>query len=520
MVEKSHKRDNFKANVVRMLRDRVGHRCSNPVCRVPTSSPGDGKNGVNNIGVAAHIYAASPNGPRYLATMSSAERSSFDNGIWLCSTCSYKIDRSPSDYPAELLREWKAESEARAKEELGMRLPSNDDAVNQIESLFTGKPTGFLATSIHNVHKATASSLESLDERFGVTVSHVDGKSIFKIEPKSSKVSVSFQLVSDSSYDFSGKHQALVSRGEGFDIPASHIISNDSKLFDKILSQGGVVSISPIRFPAVIKMYVKCPESNVVEMFDDAHGHLTPGTEIINFDAKTFSGLFHVRGNTGIPRNESKASLSFDCDFSLWEGMDVARLPYLVKLYTLFDRMLKGWLFSFAIEVQGERLATSDDLDVSGFDFVKEIVSFLLYSKSAMKLARASDKKVKFDSNITYSGEDLDELVMYSGLFDKPGIFGSDELRGDPSFTLTLNKKLDGFLKESFEKEDGGEVLITQSGVALEVFNDLVPLPDIKRTFGPVKLNPNVDVEKAKPGDSVVIRCERLEGFEMKIEYL
>jgi len=40
---------------------RVVNRCSNPGCRQPTSGPQEHPTKVVNIGVAAHITAASPN---------------------------------------------------------------------------------------------------------------------------------------------------------------------------------------------------------------------------------------------------------------------------------------------------------------------------------------------------------------------------------------------------------------------------------------------------------------------------
>src|SRR4051812_16178668 len=42
-----------------------GFRCSNPACRKPTSGPLEDPAKAINIGVAAHITAAAPDGPRY-----------------------------------------------------------------------------------------------------------------------------------------------------------------------------------------------------------------------------------------------------------------------------------------------------------------------------------------------------------------------------------------------------------------------------------------------------------------------
>jgi len=91
-------RDDFPKKVIEPLRARVNNRCSNPNCRVPTTGPTTDNEKVNNIGVAAHITAASPGGPRYDPSMRKEERKSIRNAIWLCSNCSIKIDRDPSKY--------------------------------------------------------------------------------------------------------------------------------------------------------------------------------------------------------------------------------------------------------------------------------------------------------------------------------------------------------------------------------------------------------------------------------------
>ena len=58
-------RDDFNPEVKDILAKRVGTRCSNPNCRQTTSGPREDPRKVLNIGVAAHITAASTKGPRY-----------------------------------------------------------------------------------------------------------------------------------------------------------------------------------------------------------------------------------------------------------------------------------------------------------------------------------------------------------------------------------------------------------------------------------------------------------------------
>jgi hypothetical protein len=107
-------RDEFDDKTKDMLARRVGNRCSNPNCRKLTSGPQTDSEKAVNIGVAAHITAASQGGPRYDARLPSGERKSIENGIWLCQNCAKMVDNDEQKYTSDLLIEWKKSSERAA----------------------------------------------------------------------------------------------------------------------------------------------------------------------------------------------------------------------------------------------------------------------------------------------------------------------------------------------------------------------------------------------------------------------
>ena len=111
-------RDDFPNSVKDALCKRVGSLCSNPDCRRPTSGPQSDPAKVINVGAAAHITAASQGGPRYDASISPEERSSIENGVWLCQTCAKLVDNDPVRYDTDLLRNWKRSAEQHALESL------------------------------------------------------------------------------------------------------------------------------------------------------------------------------------------------------------------------------------------------------------------------------------------------------------------------------------------------------------------------------------------------------------------
>ncbi|MCL4201030.1 MAG: formylglycine-generating enzyme family protein [Pirellulaceae bacterium] len=111
-------REEFTKSTARILGERVGYLCSNPDCGKPTVGPHSEPTRALKKGVAAHITAASKNGPRYDADLSTEQRRSIDNGIWLCSSCHEIVDGDAARFPAEQLRQWKEQAERAAFLEL------------------------------------------------------------------------------------------------------------------------------------------------------------------------------------------------------------------------------------------------------------------------------------------------------------------------------------------------------------------------------------------------------------------
>lgn len=109
------KRDNFSKKTKRILAARAGNLCSFPGCNQITIGPDDG-GGFVNLGEAAHITAAASGGPRYNPNLKDEDRSSINNGIWLCRHHAKVIDIIPNAFPEEKLRRIKKEHEERIKE--------------------------------------------------------------------------------------------------------------------------------------------------------------------------------------------------------------------------------------------------------------------------------------------------------------------------------------------------------------------------------------------------------------------
>jgi hypothetical protein len=111
-MAKSSETGGFSEETKRKLADRAGHHCSLCLALTTCSNP-EGK--PFRIGDAAHQAAASEGGPRHDPDQSDTERSSVENGLWLCSSCHRKIDGDKYRYSVSDLKQMKIEAEERAR---------------------------------------------------------------------------------------------------------------------------------------------------------------------------------------------------------------------------------------------------------------------------------------------------------------------------------------------------------------------------------------------------------------------
>ena len=111
-------RDDFAKQTITEIAKGVGYRCSNPECARPTVGANAAQDGLITIGVAAHICAASPGGPRYEPAQTREARRVKENGIWLCQNCGRLVDADAQKFTVEVLTGWKRRAQERAFREL------------------------------------------------------------------------------------------------------------------------------------------------------------------------------------------------------------------------------------------------------------------------------------------------------------------------------------------------------------------------------------------------------------------
>jgi ribosomal protein L37AE/L43A len=98
-------------------------------CGRATSGPHEDPTKAVNIGVAAHITAASPGGPRYDPSLTNEQRADVSNGIWLCQSCAKLVDSDERRFPVERLRFWKQRAEQRRNQCVEGEIPASAESL-------------------------------------------------------------------------------------------------------------------------------------------------------------------------------------------------------------------------------------------------------------------------------------------------------------------------------------------------------------------------------------------------------
>ncbi|MFT4926543.1 MAG: tetratricopeptide (TPR) repeat protein [Phenylobacterium sp.] len=160
-------RDDFTPKTKTLIAQRVSHLCSKPDCRVMLIAAHSRPEKSISMGIAAHICAAASGGPRYDNAMTTEQRKSADNGIWLCCTHSVLIDKDPDEYPVALLKMWKTEAEVYSKQLLNEPMMSEKEASAKLQTLYQ-QPTDPSGPELVRVAKALDQTEVALGNMFSL----------------------------------------------------------------------------------------------------------------------------------------------------------------------------------------------------------------------------------------------------------------------------------------------------------------------------------------------------------------
>lgn len=511
-------RDNFPKSVISTLRERVAHRCSNPSCRVPTSAPSSNAK-VNSIGIAAHICAASPGGARYDSSMTTQERKSLSNGIWLCSNCSIDIDRDESSYSVSMLHNWKETAENLARKELGKKLPSASETIDTLTAALTGHPKNFIASAISNVHQATAKSLESLDTRFLIKTAYNDGDTSMAIYAKED-VSLTVNIDRENAKEYAEKHQQLVDHGKDLEISSSVLNIKGSKLFEELLEGNeGTIRISGKKLRATQKLWLVDKTTNQIETFEEIHGDLNVGTKTFSFSGSSCKDIFSFSYQDAYVVSRQKANVTISLCLDIWEGQNFNLLPFFQKLSSFFEKMATGWELFMSLEIDGITVFSSNGIDVSDWDYIKETHNILKYLNFCKIISNKFGLNLLYTSNISFSSDDFKYIADVVDTIEGRKTYNITNLISNPSCRLLVGNSCDNVKLLTNVKEPNFVKIVQDEGGEIELLGTKIKLPPKVISLHSVLPKIHSDIESLKEGDEVKVEWLPQENFKYSESY-
>ncbi|QVI69406.1 hypothetical protein [Pseudomonas syringae] len=397
------KRDDFSATTVRLLRDMAGNVCSKPDCHVHTHGSKAGRDGAFTVGVACHIKAASPGGPRYDPEQTPAQRKSSDNGIWMCQTHSRLVDVDGLPYPVDILTEWKRLAELRANEMVNRRAFTQTEVSNAVNKgsvalldRFVNRSENPIDSPIAEMLDGYETGLEGLDPRFKVEVNRMGGQLHHVITPQAGGATIQL-LVKDITNiaGFREGERALFEEGRELVIPGPNFEFAGSKLFEAIHQKGrdqtGVVlTLGGFRKPLKTNLYARNSEGHE-QLIESFTSHYVSGAVRTVIEGECLGGLLSMKTVVDHGRTKDKFDLTFNLE--AWRGMDVLDLPLFGRLSKALPYLRNGHLV-VEHEVDNDQSRFSTTGDEHAEEFTAQFYYILLFLDKARQIAGHCQGKV------------------------------------------------------------------------------------------------------------------------------
>lgn len=429
MVRKNN-RDEFSAAVKNALCLRAGTHCSNPQCRKATTGPTTDPTKVGNVGQAAHICAAAsgPGAARYDPVMTPEERSSINNGIWLCQICARLIDVDPLKYPVELLQQWKRAAEDAAERERGHAPLCPREFALMKTALFKSPIGRSVSTVVADIARLSIHELEAKDPRFSVNVEYIAGVTRIAI---CAKEPVAMRATVDADFlpEFRAQMTGLIEHGQTVQFNTSRVRFAGSALLEELNDLSGVLKLeTQLRRRALVKMLLVDPATAEMFALDDFLGEVVGGTQSITFDGVTFEEVYSLRFRFDLANRGKQSVVTFEFaqDYDRWIGRDVHDLPYFDKVFQFVEAINNGWTVKWALEVEGKAVLSGLEKDIGASESFWAEHSKLAYLRAVRDLARLWSLKLTMQGTPVSGDEAIKVLKLWSLLFQCPKRRGTE----------------------------------------------------------------------------------------------
>ncbi len=506
-------KNNFTERTRTKLMFRAGHVCSNPECRAPTSGAKEGEDeGVLNMGVAAHICAASPKGARFDPKMKPQQISALKNGVWLCTPCSIVIDRDEDAYPVSLLHQWRQDAESRSRSKLCK--PALPDTAPQdlVATVLYGAPlrTG-IAQAIANAHGGVEKAIESIDSRFQVSSMYADGQTTFTL---SAREDVPLSLVLKNASTYAKAYRLLVDEGKTLVIKAEDVAASGSELFERIAADAEVLQIGNTGRALTAKISTHDKVTGRVCTFDDMPGEFVYGRVRGTFTGYSMNQMLKLELSTDITfRGDLRLSIAPDME--KWRGTPVTELPYYTKLRSLLRNLNDGHTLNITLEYQGEHGLSGGAEGSSFMSKFANVDSLFLYVDAAREIARFTGKSILFDDTETIGGGEIEQLIDVASMVRREYTRKANQVTWPIAFNVEFHndeKKQAALLqaKEALDLQ-----IVQTGGDVIQVFRQDVQMPPkVVRLLGVSQRVTELEANNGKHN----YMCEILPKDEFRME--
>lgn len=517
----SNPRDDFTAKTISILRERVAYKCSSPDCRIVTSGPSTDKDKVNRIGEAAHICAAAKGGPRYDKKMTSDQRKSIENGIWLCSNCADKIDKDWKRYPVKLLHQWKMSAEELALKEIGKKLPTIDEPIELLMASMTGEGLKSFPTRLENISLSASRYLEEVDPRLTVNIAFDKNYTSFHFAAKKEPVDMKLSIAPKDLESFDEKMKNLFKYGEPLEATVNDFSFHGSEIFDKLKQDrltNAKISFTPKGVDGKLKL--KLTDSEGVYQVDDMLGIFFSGNQNISFQGKLFGDILHFSLRIPLPIQPatSESNFSFSIKFDNWNGINILMLPYFNKIHEFFEKLSLGYSLGGILEIKGEKLLSLNDKKLEADCTIIEMYSIFKYIHLSRKISKYFGKQLVFD-RFEFHYDDLKKLENIVQALDgyRTVLKEGDSIKF--SIIITSDEHLNS-LSNYGKRTDLGQIRIEAPEYELELFGEEVLIPKMRQVFTNIKSNEIKNTNSKKVGDSIEYEYITQKDASYSIEFI
>ncbi|RMV80297.1 hypothetical protein ALP04_01067 [Pseudomonas amygdali pv. sesami] len=477
-------RDDFSDLTKIELLVRAANLCSR--CHVFTVGSTDAGDRKNSIGVAAHICAAAsgPGAKRFDASQTKAQRRHFDNGIWLCYSCSKLIDNEETFHTVAHLKEMKARHQVYVSGWVGVVPMAPFEAKSEIRAgileatifLITkaGSPANFDVSAVVEGYEQT---INSIDPNFKVVVTATSGSVVHELVPVTSPAPPIQMVFNDDDANISADlaWQKMIEVGESIHIPTNDFKFVGSKLFEHLndVIVGGTLTLTPGKRRLETCVYFVSDEAEFELAATESF--MGKGSKQFDIEGSALNGLFTFRY---FIHDRYKVDATYTFDVAGWLGQPINNLRNYHRVKRAYDFVIKYPKSRISVEIvlNGEPMRLWDgayDDYTELFNRLKKIVEVTDCSKIIASKALEQLRLKTLDLTL----QDERYIELYAQLFKGDVIRKLDY--GESIFTARIDD-IESRVIKVFCSEEQTEVVIAESPT-IDFFGNIIRLPRMSK---------------------------------------